>query len=180
MNYEKVDFQCGGPSFEPEKWELTEKEHDITNCYSYAFERKEEEGTREDKLQPGELSGQEFKVYECNEIINKMMLDHPALKKINSIHEEIPCDHYKIALVLDKKGENKDYHFYRQDSDGYWSHKTGDNNVTNVDASGNKISNPELCDRNYDKEGDDKYYYNIFCGYFSTPYNGGPFKVSEK
>lgn len=177
MNYKKVNY-CDGPSFEPSKWndDLTEKEIETTNCYSYAFNRIESNRNEDDKLQPGEMSGETYKMYECNEIINKMILDHPYLNKINTIHESIPCDHYRIALVLDKNGEKKDYHYYRQDKDGNWSHKTGNNKVSNEDASGNIITNPELCDRNYDKEKNDEYNYNIFCGYFSVPYQGGPFK----
>jgi hypothetical protein len=79
--------------------------------------------------------------------------------------------------VLDNSGEKKDYHFYRQDKDGYWSHKTGDKKISNLDASGNRILNPELCDRNYDKKNNDEYNYEIFCGYFSSPHKGGPFRV---
>ena len=45
-------------------------------------------------------------------------------------------NHYKIALVIDDLGEEQDYHFYRQDSDGYWSHKPGKEEVRRVDASG--------------------------------------------
>jgi hypothetical protein len=31
----------------------------------------------------------------------------------------------------------------------YWSHKPGSSDVTNLDASGNKIKNPLLSDRNF-------------------------------
>jgi hypothetical protein len=173
-NYHPIDY-CGSPSYEPNIWDLQKDIHETTNCYSYAFNRIEM--NRENKLQPGMLSNNEFKIYECNALINHISEDHPNIKKVNGIHEPVPCNHYKIALVLDNKGEKKDYHFYRQDKDGYWSHKTGKNPITNVDASGNKITDPELCDRNYDKEEDDEYNYEIFCGYFSVPYNEGPMKI---
>lgn len=40
-----------------------------------------------------------------------------------------------------------DYRFYRQDSSGYWSHKQGSTPISNVDASGNAIWDPTICDR---------------------------------
>lgn len=41
-----------------------------------------------------------------------------------------------------------DYHWYRQDPDGTWSHKPGSDTVTKLDASNNPITNPQTCDRN--------------------------------
>jgi len=98
--------------------------------------------------------------------------DFPGITKIDSINSPVPCGHYRIALVLDNKGEHLDYHFYRQDLDGYWSHKTGRDPISNIDASNNKILDPEKIDRNYDKDNNDKFNYDIFCGYYSVKYNG--------
>ena len=67
---------------------------------------------------------------------------------------------YKVALVVH---EEKDYHWYRQNPDGTWSHKRGQGKVTNLDASYNLIYDPETCDRN-----DGRYDYSIFCGYFQV------------
>lgn len=36
---------------------------------------------------------------------------------------------------------DNDYHWYRKDSNGYWSHKPGVTPVVNTDASGNLIKN---------------------------------------
>ena len=69
---------------------------------------------------------------------------------------------YLTAIVLDtRKGiqfsdsrsdfEQPDYHFYRQDSDGTWSHKANNSNISRIDASGKIIINPKLADRNYKK-----------------------------
>ena len=44
--------------------------------------------------------------------------------------------------------------------------------ITNLDASGNRIENPEKIDRNYDKINNDHFNYGKFCGYFSVKYNG--------
>ena len=37
-------YKCNKPKWEPEKWNLSKKEHDLTNCYSYAFDTIIKEG----------------------------------------------------------------------------------------------------------------------------------------
>ena len=129
MNYcPPKNSKCGGPKYDPESWELNKEEHEINNCYSYAMNIKE--SNIEEKRQPGELCGREFK-YDCENIEKMMKCDFPSIQKIEKIDTPIPCSHYRIALVLDNSGEHLDYHFYRQDIDGYWSHKTGNNPITN-------------------------------------------------
>jgi hypothetical protein len=75
--------------------------------------------------------------------------------------ETCPPGFSKVALVVDK---GTDYHWYRQDSNGMWSHKDGSNPVKNFDAKGNKIFNPKQISRDY---GDDLNY-ESFCGFFCT------------
>ena len=179
--YSQIDSHtidsCQSPlNYEPEIWNSLDKNaHEINNCYSYIFNRVEK--NREEKLQPGDLSSGEFNNYNCEEIISKVDQDfeQSGLTKLNNINDPINCTHYKIALVIDNKGDKLDYHFYRQDNNGYWSHKTGHDPVSNVDASGKLITNPETCDRNYDKKKNDEFNYEIFCGYYAVKYNGGPF-----
>tara|TARA_B110000211_G_scaffold227146_1_gene281617 strand:+ start:994 stop:1509 length:516 start_codon:yes stop_codon:yes gene_type:complete len=159
--------KCGGPSYNPDKWELSVDDHEINNCYSYVMNIMETDII--EKRQPGEKCNLEFE-YDCKNIEKMMQCDFPSITKLDNIDTEIPCDHYRIALVLDKKGEHLDYHFYRQDLNGYWSHKTGHDPITNLDASNNIISNPEKIDRNYDKDKNDQFNYDIFCGYYSVKY----------
>ena len=169
MNYSPIkNSKCGGPEYNPDKWDLTKDEHEINNCYSYVMDIKEKDIL--EKRQPGEFCGKEFE-YDCDNLDEMVKCDFPNITKIDSIDSSIPCDHYRIALVLDKKGEHLDYHFYRQDLDGYWSHKTGHDPISNLDASGNRILNPEKIDRNYDKNNNDHFNYDIFCGYYSVKYN---------
>lgn len=54
--------------------------------------------------------------------------------------------YYEVYLVID---QGKDYHWYRQDKGGNWSHKPGRTPVINVDASGRFISNPVRANHNY-------------------------------
>jgi len=63
------------------------------------------------------------------------------------------CTH-KVALVV---APGDDFHWYRLDNNGQWSHKPGSDPVRDVDESGNKITNPETADRGI---------YTSFCGYF--------------
>lgn len=41
----------------------------------------------------------------------------------------------------------EDYHFYRLDNDGTWSHKSGRTMARNTDDSGQFITNPMTADR---------------------------------
>lgn len=129
-------------------------------------------GWRTDKLQPGDLSGGKYSEQTCESIIQHVKEDY-AVKDIKEVelNDNIECNRYKIALVLSNKSKTFDYHFYRQDLNGMWSHKAGDNEISNIDASGNKINDPQKADRNYNKtnsDDDDNNDYNIFCGYFSV------------
>ncbi|MBR2906600.1 MAG: DNRLRE domain-containing protein [Clostridia bacterium] len=92
---------------------------------------------------------------------------------------------YKIALVLDRdytpdsirdnynhgyiNGEevwieetDVDYHWYRQNPDGTWSHKKSDRSVTNLDNSNEVIYDPQICNRDYGSTN-----YSIFVGYYA-------------
>ena len=59
------------------------------------------------------------------------------------------CFQHKIALALDIKSDDQDYHFYRLDNNGTWSHKPGSTNATNLDANGDIIIDPQKADRDY-------------------------------
>ena len=55
-----------------------------------------------------------------------------------------PGQGWYVALVI---WPQVDYHWYRQDNNGCWSHKPGQTPVVNVDNSGQPISDPSQCDR---------------------------------
>ena len=160
-------MDCNKPIYSPRVWDsINESYNNITNCYSYAMNRIET--GKDEKLQPGELSTGKYQNYECNEISNKKMDDFNGIKK-SSKYGHVPCGYYKIALVLDTQG-TPDYHFYRQDINGKWSHKLGDNKVSNLDGSGNILIDLDFNDHNYDKVNNDEHVYNIICGYYIVPY----------
>ena len=169
------------PSWNPRFWDnLNEKDLLITNCYSYAFnvvEKNNDPDSNDHKIQPGELSNSNFSNYSCDTIIKNIENDYNIKLNKVGLYDVLPCNHYRIAIVIDDKGKYKDYHFYRQDNDGFWSHKQGKDKIKRFDASFNIIRDPRNADRNYSRndKNKDKYNYEIFWGYFSVPYNGGPF-----
>ena len=77
------------------------------------------------------------------------------------------------------------YHFYRQKPDGSWWHKPGKQEITNLDANGNIITDPMTAERDYTKgnpvtskntnpsrkSGYDnwQYNYNYTVGYYYVP-----------
>ena len=169
--------KCKLPLWQPKLWNslndlpILEK----TNCFSYAFNFIE---YREKRLQPGEISSNIVTEYTCDKILNKLRKDYPDIRISNKEEEFIDCSRYKIALFIDKSSDNKDYHFYRQDSNGLWSHKPGILDVSNKDASKKVIKNPEQADRDYTKFDDitdyDNHNYSEFCYYLSYPIKDGP------
>ena len=55
--------------------------------------------------------------------------------ELEDIYSLCPEGTYKVALFWNHS--NGDYHWYRQNADGTWSHKLGQGNVKNVDESEN-------------------------------------------
>ncbi len=95
--------------------------------------------------------------------------------------------HYLIALVIASGYQIpqyaneiyiRDYHWYRQDRDGTWSHKPGHSSATNLDGSGNRIYDPRVCDMHADfweSEGGNDYFCHVhyeFVMFFYSPRGG--------
>lgn len=135
------------------------------NCYAYMLNVYSE---KNHKLQPGELAGSPVTRCTKEDIIAGVKKDMPYLNKSirTSTYSEKPgTREYKVALVIDPLG--LDYHWYRQDSNAYWSHKRGLTAITNVDASKNTIPDPKSCDRDYGFWSND---YSEWCGYYIITY----------
>ncbi len=139
--------------YEPEKWNDRESVRTTHNCYSYALGKIRHK--LKSKAQPGYASGHNYiddvKDYNCKSFYKRVKKDNPYayLEKFDN-----PCDKgfYKVFLALDV---GNDYHWWRQNgsnngtTSGYWSHKPGSTDVTDVDSSGKKIKNPIIADRKY-------------------------------
>lgn len=78
-------------------------------------------------------------------------------------------EYYITALFLDPWTYNedefgqRDYHWYRHDADGNWSHKSGDAPASNKDFSNAVITDPLTANRY-----NGTYDYSIFVGYFAV------------
>lgn len=140
------------------------------------------------KPQPGNYADeksiknfQKNRHYTCPHMIKKIMIDSykqkdnkRQLKNGSTIYgpvdftEKCKPNYYKGGLTVDR---GKTFHFYRQDSNGRYSHKQGTLEVGNSDASEKSIWAPHLSDRDYKKNKSKGIKYNDWCGYFCIPRN---------
>ena len=161
-----------GLPYEPQNWNDNGTIQDTTNCYAYAMNLQRNPSTGENfplrggngrfALQPGELAGIEANILLANDpnyVVQMAIRDAEesgrTFKEIGK-NDRVAAGNWKVALVF---YQGEDYHFYRQNDDGTWSHKHGENPVTNKDASGQIITDPRAADR-----GD----YTMFIGYYEV------------
>jgi RHS repeat-associated protein len=115
------------PSYDPDAWN-DPAYRDSNNCYSYACNRP---GVRpsDTKPQPGDSSGRRFTEMTCSDIIAAAKRDGLVEPDANDC---CPNNYHKVSLHL----QPDDYHWYREDSNGQWSHKQGHRPV------GEQVSDP--------------------------------------
>jgi RHS repeat-associated protein len=158
----------GGLPYEPEKWNDGGVIQLTTNCYAYALDLQKNPITGENfvergpsgfALQPGQLAGERLTTLDPSTIVQNAKQDAVASgRTFEESGKDTLVEHgnWKVALVI---APDIDYHWYRQNDDGTWSHKPGSTPVTNVDNSGNVITNPENADRGI---------YTDFIGYYEV------------
>jgi hypothetical protein len=164
-----AEWGLGGcdPKYDPTVWNANPYIRFNNNCYNYST------NIRTDTFaQPGRATGHPHPYPpdppDCQGIDDGATSD--GLKPVD-------CDRgcgcgeccHKVALVVSpgtivtyigEDGETgqsafHDYHFYRRDDNGMWSHKPGASDATNLDHSGNPITDPRTADRGP---------YTVFCG----------------
>jgi len=143
---------CKMPSYHPGFWNNDATIRLNNNCYNYGNNKR-----TDTFAQPGKASGHPPNDMTCADVSAAAISDGiEALPASGTC----PDTQDKIALVVDP---GTDYHWYRLDSDGMWTHKPGGTQATNLDNSNNPISNPETADRcgGY-------LCYTDFCGYFCS------------
>ncbi|MFX0137048.1 MAG: hypothetical protein ACFFDN_25645 [Candidatus Hodarchaeota archaeon] len=148
----------GSPDYNPALWNdpsiVT-----CNNCYNYGCD------IRTDTFaQPGYANGVTHST-DCPSVGNAAIADGLVEAFNNKCSS---CSHI-VALVIDPDSPVLDYHWYRLDENGRWSHKPGGTPATDLDASGNLITNPETADRDY--SADYPLNYRIFCGYYCVNKN---------
>ncbi len=158
----------------------------LTNCFQYMLNCQAKPWSPTQPwifAQPGDYSHNSIIGYESDPDIIVYAVDND----VNYYNEEFnttkifepiekydicPLGSYKVALVIGEYPINNnetgyDYHWYRQDSDGLWSHKRGGSPVTRIDSATRYIIDPELASRNYPDCN-----YSTFVGFFAvTPWN---------
>ena len=167
--------------FEPvlnlEAWNTKDSLRESHNCFAYAMNAvdatllqkcKDEPNCDVGFHQPGYAAG--FKKFSeqhekgCGDMVSRLWGDNPTILA-SSFNDKCPYGTSKIALIVDPK---RDYHFIRQDDDGYWSHKPGAMNATRFDASNRPILRPDRALFLYRKH-KEPLLYTKFCGYFCVP-----------
>jgi len=180
-----------GPEYDEQTWSRPPNDQQA-NCYAYAMNAKPGEG--ESCPWPGEKSGCKVKrPFSPGPITDAMLKDGggdimvaeqcPYQKK-NNLPPPQKKGYYLVAMVTTAHDPNaksgmaalsSDFHFYRQDADGGWSHKIG-LSPSRVDANGLPIRNPQTCGRRYDREipglGRRVKEYTEFGGYFYVKKGG--------
>jgi len=137
------------PSFQPTYWNDGSTIQYNNNCYNYSNNRR-----TDTFAQPGRATGHQYTQISIAAVSSAAISDGLVPTTASAVS---PNGQTKIALVI---APGYDYHWYRQDSNGMWTHKPGSTAATNVDNSGNVIYNPETANRGV---------YTQFAGYFFTP-----------
>lgn len=160
-------------TYNPSMWKGTVEGR--TNCYDYALNAQINPKTGEYLwMIPGSSAGLSL----SNELVTsstvRKYIEEDA-KKLGFRFEEVERDTicesgtYKVALFI---APGDDFHWYRQNADGFWSHKLSSKPVSCVDASGCPIFDPVRADRDYSGILNSGPNYSEFIGYFMvTPLN---------
>lgn len=137
------------PAYNPAFWN-TPARQPYNNCYNYANNR-----ATNTFAQPGRATGKPITNLSCAGVQPSAQSDG----LIPSAGFAAPLAAGKgwyVALVI---WPGVDYHWYRQDNVGCWSHKPGQTAARDTDNSGNKIADPKTCNRGN---------YTDFCTYMIT------------
>ncbi len=139
------------PQYEPTVWNDGGFVECSNNCYNYGCDTQ-----TNTFAQPGHAHGVSLDWPDdmnCQAVTAAAIADGLILANCDQGCGCSDC-HHQVALVI---APEWDYHWYRKDRDGKWSHKMGGTPATNLDNSGNIITDPRTADRGR---------YTIFCGCF--------------
>jgi hypothetical protein len=144
-------------AYNPGFWNNDPNVRSHNNCYHYASNKRRD--TFRTAVagggQPGAGCGRQYTAITCPEVTRAALCD--------GLHHRFNCfpdsekPRYLVALVVAPSWP--DFHWYRKNKEGFWSHKPGQTAVRNVDNSNRLITDPQTCDRGP---------YTQFCGYFYT------------
>ena len=125
---------CTPPPYNPSKWNDGGSVQYNNNCYNYANDE-----ITMTFAQPGKWGGCYPWSISCSNVYDAAQCD--GLVPISGGSATCPDSMHRVYLVT---RPGWDYHWYRQDTDGYWSHKPGSTPARDYDDSYQSISNPSM------------------------------------
>ena len=127
---------CGIPTYTPAFWNDNGTIQYHNNCYNYANDKR-----TDTFAQPGRRAGAMYpQPIACAGVYQAALADGLTARPASG---QCWCKD-QVALVVDP---GTDYHWYRRDQNGMWTHKPGGTRATNLDNSNNPISSPETANR---------------------------------
>lgn len=136
------------PKYDETKWN-SKNIKNTHNCYAYATNTINTKF--HSKPQPGyaaRMPSVPDAEYSCMAFLKRLKKDLPSMYLVDF---NSPCikGFHKSFMAIDTKVEDPDYHFWRMDDDGLWSHKPGASKIRKTDASDKKITNPLKSNREF-------------------------------
>jgi hypothetical protein len=125
------------PLYEPAWWNDGGQKQFNNNCYNYACNYRSDSFA-----QPGRAAGAMYTALTCASVKPAAVKD--ALEDTPGANNKCPEEGHLVALVI---APGFDFHWFRKGRNGFWSHKPGGTQVTNVDNSGHLISDPRTANR---------------------------------
>ena len=136
------------PIFEPNWWNDGGLKQLNNNCYNYSTNYR-----TDTFAQPGRAAGIIITPPTSLCSIVKPAAELDDIIDAPTANNQCPQTGHLVALVM---ASGFDFHWYRKGPNGLWTHKVGPAPVTNLDNSGNLISDPRTADRGP---------YTDFCGF---------------
>ena len=147
--------------FDAKRWNDNLHIRKTHNCYAYVLDFINSDFNK--KPQPGYAAGFPYlsddDIRSCDKMFERIKADNPST--IQTSYRDACPDGYRKGYLAVDDGKNTDYHFYRMDSSGLWSHKPGSTNAKMENYDGKKIFAPHKARRE-----SNSHIYNKSCGYF--------------
>jgi hypothetical protein len=143
------------PGYEPQRWNdpytpgVSYGHQYRNNCYNYSCNK-----ATDTFAQPGYAHGAQYVATDCPSVSAGAQADGLTARPDGTPAAGNCC--HTVALVM---APGYDYHWYRLDTNGMWSHKPGGTPARNTDNSNNLIADPRVADRGV---------YTQFCGFFTV------------
>lgn len=125
------------PAYRPGAWNVPSVQPH-NNCYNYANDQ-----ITNTFAQPGLATGALYSSFTCSAVESAAQAD--GLRPHGNFSNSLSVGQgWYVALVI---WPDFDFHWYRQDDIGCWSHKPGGTPARDLDNSGNSITDPRTADR---------------------------------